>query len=209
MPPCWHYLAPRFPTLAGPGVIIIDDGRRRPNDRSRDRSRITSPTSPTYCNSSGVDRMQGEDLRSWLLTYELNLDVYICANKFLADDFKLAISRSCVDMLEPVGANAAQPQVLQLCSKIYERLPESDVLRRMIFARVGLLQPILWRLAPQETSEFLLGHFEISALILIETPNMYEQDVNQPLLGQLYLPPLPPLDSPYARHRAHLHRARW
>lgn len=214
-PPCWHCLAPRFPPPpplppVNPGVIPTNEGVRRPNNRPRDRSRPQSPSVQAGRNASSGNRIQGEDLRSWLLTYELNLDVYICANKFLMDGFKLAISRGCIDMLESAGADAAQPEVLRLCSKLYEGLPESDILLKMIFARIGFLQPLLWRFAPQETSTFLLSHPEISTLILKETANRREQDhgINHlPPMERPYLPP--PLDSPYARPGPPLHRARW
>ncbi|KAK1636705.1 hypothetical protein BDP81DRAFT_298037, partial [Colletotrichum phormii] len=65
------------------------------------------------------DRIRGEDMRTFLLTYELSLEVYIVANKFLMDDFKTVIQRHCIDMLESAGPDAAQSIVLQLCSKLY------------------------------------------------------------------------------------------
>ncbi|KAI4601493.1 hypothetical protein KJ359_011622 [Pestalotiopsis sp. 9143b] len=173
-------------------------------------SRIPSPQPPNLRNSTSGDRIQGEDLRTWLLTYELNLDVYICANKFLLEYFKQAIARCCIDMLESAGADAAQVKVLELCSKLYEGLSESDPLLKMVFARVGFLQPLLWRQAPEETSAFLLEHPEISALILKETVHRREMEhgVSQlPPMEQPYLPA--PFNSPYARPVAPMHRARW
>jgi hypothetical protein len=174
-------------------VVVIDNDRRRARiHRRRDRPPTPPPPLPPASSSSG-DRITGEDLRSWLLTYELNLDVYICANKFLLDDFKASVARVCIDMLETAGADAAQPEVLRLCRKLYEGLPESDTLVKMIFARVGFLQSLLWRSAPQETHDFLLNHPEISTLILKETVYRREQDhgLNQlPPMERPYLPPL-------------------
>ena len=46
-------------------------------------------------------------------------------------------------MLESAGTDAAVPQVLFLCKRLWEGLPESDPLLKMVFARVGFLQP--WR----------------------------------------------------------------
>lgn len=189
------------------------NGPRPQNNRQRNRNRHRGPSPPPQMRQppSSGDRIQGEDLRSWLLTYELNLDVYICANKFLLDRFKLSIARVCIDMLESAGADAAQPEVLQLCFKLYEGLPESDPLMQMIFARLGFLQPILWRQVPQETSDFLLAHPEVSALILKETVSRREQDhgMNQlPAMERPLFPP--PLDSPYGtRHGRPLPQARW
>lgn len=46
-------------------------------------------------------------------------------------------------MLESAGTDAAVPPVLFLCKRLWEGLPESDPLPKMVFARVGFLQP--WR----------------------------------------------------------------
>ncbi|KAK6206087.1 hypothetical protein LQW54_007922 [Pestalotiopsis sp. IQ-011] len=218
-PPCWHCLAPRLPPppppppnqpLGAANVIVVNGNQRMRDTRPRHRSRIPSPQPPNLRNSTSGDRIQGEDLRTWLLTYELNLDVYICANKFLLEYFKQAIARCCIDMLESAGADAAQVKVLELCSKLYEGLSESDPLLKMVFARVGFLQPLLWRQAPEETSAFLLEHPEISSLILKETVHRREMEhgVSQlPPMEQPYLPA--PFNSPYARPVAPMHRARW
>ncbi|KAI1143450.1 hypothetical protein F5Y05DRAFT_153385 [Hypoxylon sp. FL0543] len=185
-PPCWNCMAPRLPPPPpGPmpfhvpgGVVIVDTNpprqrprRRRPNHH---RPQSPAPPAPGTSNSNNTNtnddiRIQGQDLRTWLLTYELNLDVYICANKFLLDDFKAAIARVCIDMLETAGADAAQVEVLRLCYKLYEGLPESDPLLRMIFARVGFLNTHLWRRYPDETAEFFHAHPEVSALMFKET----------------------------------------
>jgi hypothetical protein len=117
-----------------------------------------------------------EDLRTWLQAYELNLDVYILANKFLLDGFKREIARCAVDMLETAGADAAVPQVLFLCRKLYDGLPETDPLLRMISARVAFLQP--WRHAPPEqTNDFWLGNPEIAPLLLREMAARREDEV--------------------------------
>lgn len=213
-PPCWQCSAPRLPPPPPPpplppNLIMVEgpDGagihgagnhhhrhrhhhRRGNNNNNNSTNRGNSNNRP----STG-DRLQGEDLRSWLLTYELNLDVYICANKFLLDGFKLTITRVVIDMLESAGADAAQPQVLEMCDKLYQGLPETDELLRMVFARVGFLQPVLWRNVPAETSDFLLGHPEVSALILKETVARRELDpgVHQlPAMERPFFMPPPP-----------------
>lgn len=115
-------------------------------------------------------------MRTWLMTYELNLDVYICANKFLMDDFKEHVSRATIDMLETAGGDAAHIEVLHLCRKLYAGLSEKDSLLKMVFARVGFLQSILWRRAPEETNEFLVTNPEVGALMLKETATRREDD---------------------------------
>ncbi|KAF5020556.1 hypothetical protein F66182_7420 [Fusarium sp. NRRL 66182] len=122
-----------------------------------------------------TERITGEDLRTWFMAYELNLDVYICANRFLMDDFQKAVMRSCVDMLETAGWDAAQPEMLYLCRKLYRGVPEVDDLLKMVMARVGFLQPLLWKRTPEETSEFLIGHPELAATILRETVVRHSQ----------------------------------
>ncbi|KAG7125804.1 Proline iminopeptidase aneH like protein [Verticillium longisporum] len=82
-------------------------------------------------------RIHGEDMRTWFQTYALSIEVYICANKFLMNDFKAAIRRRCVDMLETAGGDAATPEVLRLCAALYAGVPESDLLLKMVFARIG------------------------------------------------------------------------
>ncbi|KAM0341725.1 hypothetical protein ACHAPU_009858 [Fusarium lateritium] len=121
------------------------------------------------------ERITGEDLRTWFLAYELNLDVYICANRFLMDDFQKTVMRSCVDMLETAGWDAAQPEMMHLCRKLYRSVPEVDELLRMVMARVGFLQPLLWKRAPEETSEFLIGNPDLAAIILRETVMRHSQ----------------------------------
>ncbi|KAK3498626.1 hypothetical protein B0T13DRAFT_271539 [Neurospora crassa] len=103
-------------------------------------SLINSTSSPTEGNTR---LSTPADLRTWLLCYEHTLSVYILANKFLLDDFKAEIARYVIDMLESAGTDAAVPQVLFLCKRLWEGLPESDPLLKMVFARVGFLQP--WR----------------------------------------------------------------
>ncbi|OBS18069.1 hypothetical protein FPOA_09797 [Fusarium poae] len=121
------------------------------------------------------ERITGEDLRTWFLAYELHLDVYICANRFLMDDFRKTVMRSCVDMLETAGWDAAQPDMMHLCRKLYRSVPEVDELLKMVMARVGFLQPLLWKRYPEETSEFLVSNPELAATILRETVMRHSQ----------------------------------
>lgn len=231
-PPCWNCMAPRLPPpppgampihVPG-GVVVVDTNppqqrnrRRRPNHH---RPPSPAPMAPGGSNSGNTNltnnnddiRIRGQDLRTWLLTYELNIDVYICANKFLLDDFKAAIARVCIDMLETAGADAAQVEVLHLCYKLYEGLPESDRLLRMIFARVGFLNTYLWRRYPDETSEFFHTHPEVSALMFKETLVRREEEhgelpaMERPVFAGTGMgpPPFPPNDP-----RAFIRPQRW
>jgi hypothetical protein len=136
---------------------------------------------------SDAVRIDGEDMRTWLMAYELNLDVYICANRYLMDDFRKSVMRSCIDMLETAGTDAAHPQVLRLCRKLYAGVPEDDALLKMVLARVGFLQPTLWKRTPEETSEFLVENPELAAAILRETVMRHEANPGVP-----YLPSMEP-----------------
>ncbi|KAH6845398.1 hypothetical protein B0I37DRAFT_183858 [Chaetomium sp. MPI-CAGE-AT-0009] len=131
-------------------------------------------------------RISGEDLRTWLLAYELNMDVYIMANKFLLEGFKKEVARAAIDMLETAGSDAAVAEVLFLCRKLYDGLPESDPLLKMVFARVGFLQP--WRRAEREASDFLAANPEIAPLLLREMAARREDDVNGRALPSMVRP---------------------
>ncbi|KAI5465909.1 hypothetical protein BGZ63DRAFT_347275 [Mariannaea sp. PMI_226] len=135
------------------------------------------PTWPRPANPTDTVRIDGEDMRTWLMAYELNLDVYICANRYLMEDFGKSVMRSCIDMLETAGIDAAHPQVLRLCRKLYAGVPEDDQLLKMVLARVGFLQPTLWKKYPQETSEFLVENPELAAAILRETVMRHEANL--------------------------------
>ncbi len=148
-----------------------------------------NPSSQRGDRSAEEPRIAGEDLRTWLLAYELHLDVYILANKFLLAGFKQEVARAVIDMLETAGTDAAVPQVLALCKKLYEGLSESDPLLKMIFARVGFLQP--WRADPEGTNKFLVGNPDIAALLLREMAARREEDFN----GRS----LPSMEAPLAR----------
>ncbi|KAG7114594.1 hypothetical protein HYQ45_016541 [Verticillium longisporum] len=148
--------------------------------------------------SKAQGRIHGEDMRTWFQTYALSIEVYICANKFLMNDFKAAIRRRCVDMLETAGGDAATPEVLRLCAALYAGVPESDLLLKMVFARIGFLQPLLWQRTPQETSEFLIGHPDVAALVLREAALRREEDIGgQSLPSMEVAPPLGPPPPPF------------
>ncbi|KAF9879848.1 hypothetical protein CkaCkLH20_02659 [Colletotrichum karsti] len=241
-PPCWNcgvvgrarpmpggpmpHVMPVPPPMRPPGM----PPQRRPRSRAQiltppGSTPSVGPSAPGSDDAMDGDRIRGEDMRTWLLTYELSLDVYIAANKFLMDDFKTAIMRHCVDMLESAGSDAAQPAVLHLCSKLYAGVPESDPLLKMIFARVGFLQPLLWQRVPKETSEFLIGHPEVAALMLRETAVRREEDLGGRTLPSMeraiHSHPMPvwpvvgaPLPPPHLRHpppppQPHWHPVAW
>ncbi|KAK1754946.1 hypothetical protein QBC47DRAFT_301732 [Echria macrotheca] len=209
-PPCWHCQAPRslpqqIPMPPHPGVFVEhrDGGAvhiHTRNDRARRPRRrhggaapaVVAPPAPMgwHSDPNSSARISGEDLRTWLLAYELNIDVYIMADKFLLEGFKTEIARATVDMLETAGPDAAVPQVLALCKKLYEGLPENDPLLKMIFARVAFLQP--WRRAPDETQDFLLNNAEVSSLLLREMAARREEDINGRVLPSMERPWFPP-----------------
>ncbi|KAK3988064.1 hypothetical protein QBC44DRAFT_244530 [Cladorrhinum sp. PSN332] len=215
-PPCWSCRAPRAPppppppppALAG---VFYDrphqerERRRRPRPQNYRGAVLAPPPPPPppppvaaaaaapHASSSAAGqsppaRITGEDLSTWLLAYELDIDVYILANKFCLFGFMKLVARSVIDLLESAGQDAAVPQVLYLCSKIYSGLPETDPLLKMIFARVGFLQP--WRKDDtQEANEWLVTHPEIASLLLMEMAA--RRDVDD---GRTYLPSMESLE---------------
>lgn len=153
---------------------------------------VTSP-------SDAEARIKGEDMRTWLIAYELNIDVYICADRYMLDGFKDKISRSTIDMLESAGPDAAQIEVLRLCRKIYDGLGDGDALLRMVFARVGFLQPTLWKTAPEKTGAFLMENPDVATLVLKETSMRRAEYHGAPILpsmerAALTVTPGPPFD---------------
>ena len=91
--------------------------------------------------------------------------------------------------------SAAQPKVLQLCRKMCDRLPEWDPLVKMVFARVGFLQTLLWSRAHEETSEFLVSNPDVAAIILREMSARRQDEFNGRTLPSLERP-TPPLAPP-------------
>lgn len=158
-------------------------------------------------------RIFGEDLRTWLLAYELNIDVYIMANKYLMEDFKREVAKATIDMLETAGSDAAAPQVLRLCSKLRRGLPESDPLLKMVFARVGFLQGLLWRKEPESTEKFLHENPEVAALMLRETVVRREEDYGGRNLPSMERPWGPPYElsrfRPPVPYGVYAGRPRW
>lgn len=123
------------------------------------------------------------------MTYELHLNVYICANRYLMDDLKDAVIKSTIDMLETAGTDAAQPEVLQLCATLHQGVPETDKLLKMVLCRVGFLQPVLWKVSPAETNEFLVSHPEIAAVMLRETVMKHQVDTDKKGLPPMEIDP--------------------
>lgn len=142
-------------------------------------------------------------MRTWLIEYEHNIDVYICANKFLLDDFKEKIARVTIDMLETAGTDAAQIEVLHLCQKLHEGVSDHDSLLKMVFARIGFLQGALWRKAPVETNSFLIENPECAALILKETAIRGEDDLRSgiPSMERSWVASPPSLPVYHHHHR--------
>ncbi|KAF5641043.1 DNA polymerase theta subunit [Fusarium sp. NRRL 25303] len=171
---CWQCGAQR--SREGNPPVPVPYGRGAPRRGIHPPGVFPPPVSiPMPPQQSQPERITGEDLRTWFLAYELNLDVYICATRYLMDDFRKAVMRSCVDMLETAGWDAAQPKMMHLCRKLYHSVPEVDDLLKMVMARVGFLQPLLWKRAPVETSEFLVSNPELAATILRETVMRHSQ----------------------------------
>jgi hypothetical protein len=161
-----------------PNPVII--GRNgvpfvRPNDRPRrgSRNRVEEIVAEP--------RMTDEDLRTWVMTYELSVDVYICAEKFLMMDFKSCIQQCIIDGFETAGVQAAQPQILACCKKLHAGVSNNDPLLKKVFARVGFLLARLWKNYPEETQSFWMDNPEVGSLIMKETMERRDEDANDDL----------------------------
>lgn len=129
-------------------------------------------------------------MRTWLMAYELSIDVYICAERYCLDDFKACIRLSIVDYLETAGMDAAQPLLLECCRKLHAGLSANDVLLKMVFARVGFLLARLWKNYGEETHLFWMENAEVGALIMKETMERRELDagVDLPSMSRVFQP---------------------
>ncbi|KAJ4422147.1 hypothetical protein N0V82_003231 [Gnomoniopsis sp. IMI 355080] len=189
-----------------PGVRSHRHRRRGPDGRVLPGT-ASSPTPPT---PSDPVRIKGEDMRTWLIAYSFNLDVYICANKFLLADFKQKIARVTIDMLETAGSDAATIEVLELCTKLYDGVSDKDPLLKMVFARVGFLQTTLWRKVPLETNDFLIENPEVAALVLKEMAIRGEGDLRSgmPSMEKNHMPQPPVMAAMHPHYRGHPNRHR-
>ncbi|EGS17387.1 uncharacterized protein CTHT_0067120 [Thermochaetoides thermophila DSM 1495] len=87
------------------------------------------------------EKKEDPDRRSWTSLYTHHIRQYLLAHRFLLPSFQRAVARAIVLLLESLGSQAATMEVLQSCRTLYDGLPEGDPLVRMVFARVGFLQP--------------------------------------------------------------------
>lgn len=204
--PQTNFLPAPPPVIPVPGVRSHRHRRRGPDGRVLPGT-VAPPTRPTLYDLS---RIKGEDMRTWLIAYAFNLDVYICANKFLLADFKQKIARVTIDMLETAGSDAATIEVLELCTKLYDGVSDKDPLLKMIFARVGFLQTTLWRKAPLETNDFLIENPEVAALVLKEMAIRGEGDLRSgmPSMEKNTMPPPPVMAGMHPHYRGHPNRHR-
>ncbi|KAL2142318.1 hypothetical protein VTI28DRAFT_1327 [Corynascus sepedonium] len=158
---------PLFPRSPSPGATA-------PNDNAAASSSSERP-------NNGGRIASGEDRRTWLLTYELHLDVYLLADRFLLGGLKWAVARAAVDMLEAAGSDAGGVvEVLFLCRKLLDGLSSpQDPFLKMVFARVGFLQP--WRRDRERQTaadDFLADNPDIAALLLREMAARREEDAS-------------------------------
>jgi len=137
--------------------------------------------------------MSDEDLRTWVMTYELSVDVYICAERFLMMDFKSCIQHCIIDEFETAGIQAAQPQILACCKKLYAGMSNNDPLLKKVFARVGFLLARLWKNYPEETHNFWMENPEVGSLIMKETMERRDEDAMDDLPAMDRAVPRPPV----------------
>src|SRR4051812_15604080 len=128
----------------------------------------------------------------WSLAYALSVDVYVCAERYLMNDFKDCIAAYIINNFEVAGLEAALPTVLQSCKKLFLGLSPLDPLLKKVFARVGFLQARLWKNYPEETSEFFAENPGLAVLLMKEMMERKEQDVKDDLPAMERHIPLPP-----------------
>lgn len=171
-----------------PMPVMPRAGYPRPPGGTRDRrrgSRNNNVDDPPV-----EERMSSEDLRTWSMAYCLSVDVYVCAERYLLQDFKGCISAFIINNFEIAGSDAALPSVLTSCKTLHDGVSSMDPLLKKVFARVGFLQARLWKKYPEETSNFFMDNPELSTLILKEMAERREEDVKDDLPA-MDRPPIP------------------
>jgi hypothetical protein len=78
-------------------VIIRANGYPRPpippgHHPRRERRRALRHNVMVPEESMVEERMSNEDLRTWSLTYSLSIEVYVCAERYILQDFKSCIA---------------------------------------------------------------------------------------------------------------------
>jgi hypothetical protein len=173
-PPYWYNNGMPQPPPGQPMVLGIRPMPNvRPNDRNRRRG---GGPRPPVLDFMPEPRMSDEDLRSWFMAYELSIDVYVCAERYLINELKDCVHESVIDQLETCGLQAAQPTVLNCCKKLHAGVQNNDVLLKKVFARVGFMLSRLWKAYPEETQAFWIENPELGALIMRETMERREVD---------------------------------
>lgn len=169
-----------------PGMARNGYPRVPPPQGRRRGSRTNADDSPAE------ERMSLEDLRTWSMAYALSVDVYVCAERYLMQDFKSCISAFIINNFEIAGSDAALPSVLASCRTLHDGVSSMDPLLKKVFARVGFLQARLWKKYPEETFNFFMDNPELSTLILKEMAERREEDVKDELPA-MDRPPIPQL----------------
>lgn len=199
-PPCWNCGIPTrrppprprwYNNVPPPPQQMVPPPRR-------DRDRRGGPPRPdiVVLEEPVIERMSQEDLRTWCLTYMLSVDVYVCAERYLMQDFKSAIAVWIIDNFEIAGMDAAHPSVLQSCKTLHNGVSLMDPLLKKVFARVGFLQARLWRDYKEETEIFFTENPELAALIMREMMERREEELKNdlPAMDRPALSPFSPQD---------------
>ncbi|KAH8815334.1 hypothetical protein F5884DRAFT_667953 [Xylogone sp. PMI_703] len=203
-PPCWNCgVTRRMPPIRNtrqwyngippppqPVVLNRHGYPARPRDRDRRRNSRTVVISEETVIE---DRMSGEDLRTWCMAYTLSIDVYVCADRYLMQDFKNCISTWVINNFEIAGLDAAQPPVLSSCKTLHRGVSSTDPLLKKVFARVGFLQARLWKRFPEETAAFFMENPELATLIMKEMIERREEDIQDDLPAMERPMPPPPM----------------
>lgn len=178
-PMFWHPNGMPHPPPPPPPHPVVIGRNGLPIVRANDAARRGPP--PRVQEFVPEPRMSEEDIRTWIMTYELSIDVYLCAERFLMIDFKSCIAEGIIDGFETAGVQAARPEVLASCKNLHGGTSNNDPILKKVFARVGFLLARLWKSFPEETHNFWMQNPEVGSLIMKETMERRDQDANEDL----------------------------
>ncbi|KAH8792573.1 hypothetical protein BGZ57DRAFT_750520 [Hyaloscypha finlandica] len=193
-PACWSCGAARRPMpprprgYPPPGAqpVIIRNGYphpQGPRNRDRERERRRNSRNNVVMVEEPIleERMSQEDLHTWSLAYTLSIDVYVCADRYLMQDFKRCISAFIVNSFEVAGLYASIPAVLKSCKTLQQGVSPMDPLLKKVFARVGFLQARMWKNYQEETQSFFAENPDLAFLIMKEMVERRELDIEDDL----------------------------
>jgi hypothetical protein len=126
---------------------------------------LSPPAGPRPRSPSPSD----EELRATAMLRSLDIDVYLCADRFCMEDLKKKVAAHIVTDFEDIGIGAAHPEIFAACQKLYFNLNNEDPLLKKVLTRTGFMLAQLCKNYPEETTRFLGENIDLATILMKET----------------------------------------